>query len=371
MRPRINYKQTKFYLTKYIIEIIWFVPDTLPKAVLRISRAFIPMKTTLRKTIRQIDVMIAPLVLSAVKELNALNTYLFHALFKDKNELSADIADPQQQVTVDIFRQFIAYHKEKDYTFVSPADVLQGLAPDRKYIMITFDDGYYNNLRAIPVLEEFNVPALFFISANHVLHNKAFWWDVAYREGKKAGMTDEALLAEKKYLITLTDDAVDAYIIAKYGLECFKPVGDTDRPFTPAELKKFAQHPLVHIGNHTCDHAVLINYDAEGIKEQIGKAQDIIADIVGYRPVTIAYPCGEFNETVLQVCKQEGIKLGITVEHAKNFSPRLYEPDNLLTLNRFTIWGNEDLKSQCDFFRSDYHVLDKVKEVLQKFKAKG
>ncbi|MER2999290.1 polysaccharide deacetylase family protein [Pontibacter populi] len=328
------------------------------------------MKTALSKTIRQIDVMIAPWVLSAVKELNAFNTYLFHALFIDKAELSKGIADPQQQVTVDVFRQFITYHKENGFTFVSPDEVLRGLSPDKKYIMVTFDDGYYNNLRALPVLEEFNVPALFFISANHVRYNKAFWWDVAYREGKKARMTDDAILAEKEHLLTLTDVEIDTYLTNKYGPGCLKPIGDTDRPFTPSELHTFSQHPLVYIGNHTCDHAVLTNYDAEGIKEQISKAQEIIEDMVGYRPETIAYPCGEFNDTVLQVCKQEGIKLGITVHHAKNFSPQLYDSKNLLTLNRFTIWGDQDVKNQCDFYRSDYHMFDKVKEVYTKLKAK-
>lgn len=316
------------------------------------------------------DVMMAPLILSAVKEQNALNTYLFHALFQDKAELAQNLADPQQQVTVAMFRQFVAYHKRKGYTFVSPDDVLKGLDPDKKYCMITFDDGYYNNLRALPVLEEFNVPALFFISANHVRLGKGFWWDVAYREGKKAGMSDATIGMEKEHLLTLTDDAIDAYLKTKYGPACFTPAGDTDRPLTPDELNKFAQHPLVHIGNHTCDHAVLPNYDAAGIKEQISKAQEILEDIVGYRPITIAYPCGEFNDTVLQVCQQEGIQLGITVHHAKNFSPALYEPINLLTLNRFTIWGNEDLKSQCDFYRSDYHLLDKMRGMFKKIRSK-
>ncbi len=315
------------------------------------------------------DVLMAPLILSAVKEQNALNTYLFHALFLNKEELTKNQADPQQQVTVDVFRRFVAYHKNKGYTFVSPVDVLNGLDPEKKYIMITFDDGYYNNLRALPVLEEFNVPALFFISANHVRNGKAFWWDVAYREGKKAGMTDAAISIEKEYLLTLTDDAIDSHLISKYGIDCLTPISETDRPLTPDELNKFAQHPLVHIGNHTCDHAVLPNYTTAGIKEQISQAQDILEDIVGYRPVTIAYPCGEYNDKVLEVCQQEGIKLGITVHHAKNFNPQLYEMKNLLTLNRFTIWGNEDLISQCNFYRSDYHMLDKMKKVLKKIKV--
>jgi peptidoglycan/xylan/chitin deacetylase (PgdA/CDA1 family) len=327
------------------------------------------MKASLRKAIHQMDVMLAPLILSTLKEQNAFNTYLFHALFEDKEELDKQLADPQQQVTVSVFREFVKYHLEKGYKFVSPVDVMNGLDPDHKYILITFDDGYYNNLRALPILEEFQVPALFFVSANHVLKGKAFWWDVAYREGKKAGLTDDEIDTQKAYLLKLTDEEIDKFMINHYGAECFTPVGETDRPLTPDELNRFAQHPLVHIGNHTCDHAVLPNYSAEGIKKQIAEAQVILEDIVGYRPVTIAYPCGEFNDTVLQVCKEEGIKLGITTHHAKNFSPEFYETTRLLTLNRFTIWGTEDLVSQCDFYRSDHHMLAKMKEVVKRLKA--
>ncbi len=329
------------------------------------------MKTILRNAIRQLDFIMAPLVLATTNEQNALNTYLFHALFKDEGEIKKGLADPQQQVTVKMFRDFILYHKNLDYIFVSPKDVIQGLDPDQKYVMITFDDGYYNNLRALPVLEEFNVPALFFVTANPVKNNKAFWWDVAYREGKKAGMTDADILEEKNYLLSLTDDAIDVYLLQKYGPDCLTPVSDTDRPMTPEELATFAKHPLVHIGNHTCDHAVLTNYDADEIDLQISKAQDIIENIVGYRPETIAYPCGEFNNDVLEVCRKENIILGITTEHAKNLNSELYQPASLLALNRFTIWGHEDLVSQCDYYRSDFHMLETMKGVLKRFKEAG
>ncbi|MFD2245445.1 polysaccharide deacetylase family protein [Pontibacter ruber] len=326
------------------------------------------MKTSIRKAIHQVDVLLAPFMLSAFKEQNAFTSFLFHALFQNKEELALNLADPQQQVTVDVFRRFVEYHLEKGYTFVSPTDVLKGLDPDKKSILITFDDGYYNNLRALPVMEEFQVPALFFISANHVLKGKAFWWDVVYREGKKAGRSDEAILEEKAHLLTLTDEEVDKHLIRTYGEHCLKPVSDTDRPLTSAELRTFSEHPLVYIGNHTCDHAVLTNYTSAGMREQIAQAQDILEDMIGYRPASIAYPCGEYNEDVLRATQEEGIVLGITTNHAKNAYPSLSDPKTMLTLNRFTIWGTEDLQGQCDFYRSDYHLLDSMRGIYHKLK---
>ncbi|MDX5480794.1 MAG: polysaccharide deacetylase family protein, partial [Hymenobacteraceae bacterium] len=237
------------------------------------------------------------------------------------------------------------------------------------YVLITFDDGYYNNTRALPVLEEYQVPALFFISANHVLKGKAFWWDVVYREGKKASRSDAAILEEKEYLLKLTDDKIDEHLLQNYGPDSLHPVGETERPFTPAELREFARHPQVYIGNHTCDHAVLTNYTTEGIREQIAGAQHLLEEMVGYRPDTIAYPCGEYNDEVLQISAEEGIRLGITINHAKNSCTVSSDLEKMLTLNRFTIWGTEDIKSQCDFYRSDYHLLEGMRGIYHRLKG--
>ncbi len=327
------------------------------------------MKTTLRKALHQVDVLLAPFILTAFKEQTAFNTFLFHALFQDKLEISKNLADPQQQVTVDVFREFVSYHLENGFKFVTPTEVIKGLDPNQKSILITFDDGYYNNTRALAVLDEFQVPALFFISANHVLKGKAYWWDVVHREGKKTGNSDAAILEEKEFLLKLTDEEIDRHLLKKYGPAALKPVSDTDRPFTPEELREFSKHPFVHIGNHTCDHAVLPNYPAAGIRQQIVEAQHILEDIVGYRPLSIAYPCGEFNQEALDVSEQEGILLGITTNHAKNYSLSLLDKRKMLTLSRFTIWGNEDLKGQCDFYRSDYHLLESMRGLYHRIKG--
>ncbi|MEJ7665168.1 MAG: polysaccharide deacetylase family protein [Hymenobacter sp.] len=72
---------------------------------------------------------------------------------------------------------------------MSPADVLRGLDPAGKYALITFDDGYFNNHLALPVLRRYGVPATFFISSHHVLSGQAFWWDVVYRAPAAAAPT--------------------------------------------------------------------------------------------------------------------------------------------------------------------------------------
>src|SRR5260370_38238711 len=89
-----------------------------------------------------------------------------------------------------MFRAFLGHFCQEVYSVVSPGQILGALKPSGKYILLTFDDGYCNNLRALPVMEEFNAPAVFFISSDHVREGKAFWWDAAFREGRKHGKTE-------------------------------------------------------------------------------------------------------------------------------------------------------------------------------------
>ena len=52
----------------------------------------------------------------------------------------------------------MAYYLAHSYTFISTVDVLNGLDPQKKYVLITFDDGYYKNHLALPILRRYGMP---------------------------------------------------------------------------------------------------------------------------------------------------------------------------------------------------------------------
>jgi peptidoglycan/xylan/chitin deacetylase (PgdA/CDA1 family) len=240
---------------------------------------------------------------------------------------------------------------------VSPEDVLAaGLEPGRRYAMITFDDGYYSNRLAVPVLAEFAAPAVFFISANHVRDGKGFWWDILYRHRIRQGISPAALAAEVGGLKRKRNDEIEAYLLSQFGPDALRPAGDTDRPFTPSELRAFSQEPHVFIGNHTADHAILTNYSEQGVRDQIVGAQSTIAEMTGITPVSIAYPNGNYGGPVLKVTREAGIRLGITVDVGKNDLPLAPSGDDALTLRRFVVDGHGDLDGQCEACRSDFSL---------------
>ena len=90
--------------------------------------------------------------------------------------------DPQLlTVKPENFHQQIEYLK-KNYnvlTIEAFREILKaGNGFPQKSLMITFDDGYADNyFEALPILEEFDVQALFYITTSLVGTQKEFWWD--------------------------------------------------------------------------------------------------------------------------------------------------------------------------------------------------
>jgi peptidoglycan/xylan/chitin deacetylase (PgdA/CDA1 family) len=303
--------------------------------------------------VRSADSAMARLYLSLFRERSGLSCFLFHSLFRNEREMERDLIDPLDRTTVAHLRQLIEYYLQNGYRFVAPDEIPAALAPGQKYAMLTFDDGYFNNSLALPLLEEFDVPALFFISTNHVRQNKCFWWDVLYRERRMRGASPHTIYHEALAMKVLRTEEIESQLTERFGDEALRPRGDIDRPFTTAELRRFAQHPLVHLGNHTADHAILTNYTPDEIRAQIAQCQRALTEMTGNRPLSIAYPNGAYNRDVLSTCRDEGIRLGFTIKPHKNILPVSEAADDLLTLGRFVPHAQSPMPAQCRTYRSD------------------
>ena len=325
------------------------------------------MKEALKKALDQADKAFSSTYIKMFDEKNSLMSFLFHGIFNNLDELKANAVDPQQSITVDHFRQYIEYFLNAGYTFVSPDDILQGLDPGGKYIFTTFDDGYYSNRLIVPILQEYKVPAVFYISANHVSDFKGFWWDILYRERMKEGKTEAEIRVEQEGLKQYTNDQIEQYLVDCFGLHALQPVSDLDRTFTIEELAEFAKEPYVFIGNHTHNHAILTNYDRQKMYDEIHLAQERIHEMTGIWSNSIAYPNGNFSKDVIDVSKEVGLTLGITTIHKKNYFPLDLTTDEAYTLNRFTLWGNHELsiERQCDLYRSDIHLKTMLKQLIK------
>jgi len=309
-----------------------------------------------KTTALSLDEKIARLSLAVQRGQGCLLSFLIHSLFESEAEAHCGLLDPQQTFTVAMLRQFVRHFTAEGYRFLSPRDLQRHLCPQGKYVLLTFDDGYYNNLRALPVLEEFAVPAVFFISTDHVRYGKAFWWDALYRESRKRGCPAEEVRRMLEAYKRMNTAQIESAINARLGKAALCPVSDLDRPFTAAELKKFSAHPLVFLGNHTRDHAILTNYSSAGLREQIWSCQEAIREISGKRPEIIAYPNGNCSSEILAAAREAGLQFGLLANPGRNHLPFKSASDAALALRRFTLWGDRPVEAQCLASRSPLSI---------------
>lgn len=321
----------------------------------------------LKRAVLSLDEMLASLCLLATSEQGSLLIFLFHGLFRNRDEIATGVMDPQQGITVDMLSTFIRHFRLQGYHFVSPDDLLDRPALDEKCCLITFDDGYYNNVRALPVLEEFDVPAVFFISTDHVKYEKAFWWDVVYRESKKrrwtSGQIRKALTC---YKLLKTSD-VESDLRQRFGNSALQPVGDLDRPFSSSEIRSFASHRFVFLGNHTRDHAVLTNYSEAEVSEQISAGQDSILRMTGTMPKIIAYPNGNESFSIRSIAWKLGLRTGVGAWPGKNSLPLKIDAGGAMTMRRFTLWGDTGIDPQCRISRSGLSLYRSFKWLTAEF----
>jgi peptidoglycan/xylan/chitin deacetylase (PgdA/CDA1 family) len=299
------------------------------------------------------------------KEEGVLLTFLFHGLFEDLREARSRLTD-SQGITVDMFRRFLDHFREHSYTFVSPDDIARGLDRSGKHVLVTFDDGYYSNTKGLPLLEAFRVPAVLFVSTQHVMQGKAFWWDVVERRAHALGTPRKHVQHLIKRLKRLKTQEAEEQVRALFGRDVLVPVSDVDRPFTPLELRDFASHPLISLGNHTADHAILTNYPSEEVRAQIQDAQHDLRRMTGKLPAIIAYPNGDETPAIVDAARSAGLLLGVGVRPGRNRLPLQPGSPDAMTLRRFTLTGDCAIEAQCRASRSLFSLYRIGRSVKRK-----
>jgi peptidoglycan/xylan/chitin deacetylase (PgdA/CDA1 family) len=322
------------------------------------------MRSRIKRVLLAVDELLAACVLPYTKERGVLLTFLFHSLLESPREAQSGAIDPQQGITVGMLRQAIEHFQRQRYEFISPKEIAAGLRLDGKYALLTFDDGYYNNVRLLPVLEEFGAAATLFVSSGHVKNNRGFWWDVVYREGRRRGRSHDEIRAGVARCKKLKAAEIEALLVREFGGDALRPAGDLDRPFTPGELRQFASHRWISLGNHTRDHAILTNYPYAEARDQIRGAQVDILEMTGKVPEMIAYPNGNESPSVRQAALDAGLRFGIGIRSGANRVPLWPASRDAMRLRRFTLQGDQAIEAQCLVSRSGvsiYHALQDIR----------
>lgn len=208
-----------------------------------------------------------------------------------------------------------------------------------KGVVITFDDGYSDNLRlAKPLLERFHIPATVFVSSGAVGKERPFWWDELeglllrpgtlpetlhlningeikiWELGEAAAYHEQDYRMNRGWSIIDRNDPSPRHSIyrslcsqmrtlpseeqrkilddlsAWAGRPSF--ICDDHLPLTPCEIKDLVQGGLIEIGAHTMTHPVLSMLPYAAQKTEIQQSKIQLENVIGYPVTSFAYPYG-------------------------------------------------------------------------------
>lgn len=220
------------------------------------------------------------------------------------------------EITPEFLERVIRRVRERGMDIVDLDEAVARLAaPDvsRRFIVLTFDDGYRNNLvHAYPVLKREQAPFTIYVTTGFVDGTAMPWWDVAAAivgrnraiqvavgggtiERRVAGVTEKqrALDALIAALIRVPEDEQRRAVVAAavaHGVDIAALVRESMMSWD--EIRRLAADPLATIGAHTIGHHALSRLDGARARVEMAASAERIAAMTGIRPRHFAYPYG-------------------------------------------------------------------------------
>ncbi len=229
---------------------------------------------------------------------------LYHKVSEQLSEFDSLTVTPYN------YNAHIAYLKENYKIF---STVSEWEKSSQSGILITFDDGYYNNIsNALPVHKEHNVPFTLFTTTYWLNKNRVFWWESVVKNHSSEKRIDVKACGEtlKKVMHLKTIDEKETFVGKRIAENVYTNAEWQDlRPMTSGELKQFAANPLVTIGSHTITHPRLSLLDPRAQEIEMKQSKLQLESLLGKEIDLFSYPHGgktAFDLNAKQNAKQIG-----------------------------------------------------------------
>lgn len=196
-----------------------------------------------------------------------------------------------------------------------------GLKSKKQFSVITFDDGYKDNLyNALPVFEKLQVPFAVYVTDSFPECTANLWWFViedlicshdiletsdgyiySCLTPEEKSKTFYAL--RRKILSIKSDSFAEEFaaLFNKYPISMEKTVRAVG--LTWDEVKQLDKSNYCTIGCHTYNHLNLASLSDEKMMDEIATSQNHIEEILGHPVYHFAYPYGSKNEVSSRVIK--------------------------------------------------------------------
>jgi peptidoglycan/xylan/chitin deacetylase (PgdA/CDA1 family) len=282
---------------------------------------------------------------------------MFHSVVKDIDQQLGQSIHVQD----DVLRNMVRYLQSTGRDIVTLDESLRRLAApgSRDFVVLTFDDGYRNNLtNALPVLEALGAPFTVYVNSDMVNGQGDVWWlglrdlllaqDRVEMEPMGFTFSTKCIDDKRKALLLITDwvhrdvqsnSMALKRILSRYGIDiegiARKEALDLE------ELKRLSQHELVTIGGHAETHLPLNSLEAADALSEMVRNKQMLESATQLEVKHFAYPFGERNSAgAREAClaKSAGFVSAVTTRMGNLFREHEAFP---FTLPRLTVLNND------------------------------
>lgn len=289
-------------------------------------------------------------------------------------------------VPVAEFERHMAYLK-RNCNVISLQDFRseRGLSASKTNIVITFDDGYENNCtNAFPILEKFELPAVFalttgFVGGREPLYNDLVEYAVQHCERSSVtlewegetyhyGLEDFGARLRfynwaMRLCVTIGQERraeLIETIIAATGVEASADAlfGHLDyRPLTRKQVTEMARSPLVEFAAHSVHHYLLAHLQSENKRRELVESRAGVEELTGGACRTFCVPGGAYDREVLDEATAAGYDCVLT----SDVGPAVR---GNTVLRRYGIFSREDMGWFTDVVHGPvFELLEKAREV--------
>jgi peptidoglycan/xylan/chitin deacetylase (PgdA/CDA1 family) len=211
-----------------------------------------------------------------------------------------------------------------------------GAALPANPLIITFDDGYADNYDvAFKILLKYKLTATIFVSTSFIDSGEPFWHDKLHYI-LRSTLRKIVTFDSGRYKVTINHakrhEAIESIshifgsVPDKDRVRFFQELEEQSKVDMPPDLLKLVA-PLnwgriremsacgIEFGSHTVSHPHLSRMTEDEIMSELVTSKAVIREKAGVEVISVAYPFGSYNETVMKCAKRSGHRFGIAYEH--------------------------------------------------------
>jgi peptidoglycan/xylan/chitin deacetylase (PgdA/CDA1 family) len=244
------------------------------------------------------------------------------------------------EVTPDFLDHVIVRLRRADVDIVSLDEMRRRLVERtfwRRFVCLTFDDGYRDNLRhAYPILREHAVPFALYVPTSFPDQFGELWWrglEAVIARNDRIGLLIDG--EERRFDCRSKAEKDEVYNSIYWWLrglgtehELRAVVRDLcgryrvdlasfceEQCMTWPEIAELAADPLVTIGAHTVNHVMLRKVSDDEARSEMDNSATIIEAALGARPHHFSYPVGDPTSAgprEFRIAAELGFKTAVT-----------------------------------------------------------